>query len=207
MYLNLLQPMLRKNTLYLFCADLRLPTTEDTSILLPKELIRYQQLPFTKKASYLSSRYHIQSALSTLSITSSLYYEGKRPLLKGPHSISITHSNNLLIIGIMEAQSLGIDLQLSPPKDPELLKKKLQLPPTLPVGKLLSHWVLAEATFKCFQHPFNQCLKKPMEIILENNGYYKTYHSPPFAAVSTQAIKHIIMSDPKKHISDWKTEL
>ena len=196
--------MLKLNTLYLYAFNLKeLPTVAPYQ-LTAFETEKIMRLPEDKRKNYQLTRYLLRALLEQHNIPPKnlLFTQLGQPTLSSNNSISISHSENIWLVGIMAAEKLGIDIQIPLPKNMDTLIKKCKIAPSSSVEELISHWVLVEAYCKCTQTPLISTLSQPIhDCIAKNQLHAKYLHSPnPVGIVSSQEIQHIIFKDGKKTI-------
>lgn len=196
--------MIEKNTLYLFIYNCEETCTNTAYPLTPFEHEKSQRISFKKSSTYLKQRQLIRQSLINIQLLPELlnYTPHGKPYLPAPYQISISHSNQWLIVGIIKASILGIDLQIAPPQHPLKLINRFGLA-KMSTHDLLKHWTLAEATAKAYNQKLLYCLYHPKKIIHEQNGYYFSLHNPHFSAVSDIPILHQAIFYPKNHSRLW----
>lgn len=175
------------NPLIVHQFDLQQLPHHKTYLLTPYEADKLSRLNTKNRILYQQTRYLLRDLLSVYNIapTALLYSPEGKPLIESDYSISLSHSQNIWLVGIIKASQLGIDLQISPPKSPDTLIQKCQLPQDTSIEMLMQHWSLAESYYKCTQNPFMSTLKTNILQRLKQEGYDHYYSSnPSFAAVS-----------------------
>ena len=193
MYLNFITSMQNPNTLYLYQYNLSaLPLTTPYQ-LTDYELTKCLRLPQTQQETYRLTRYIIRDVLNQHGISpQQLYYATTgKPLLNSTFSISLSHSESILLIAIMKTEKLGIDVQIPLPKNKQTLLARLNLPGTISDASLLQHWTLIESYCKCMQKPLLSTLSMPIKTLINNENLFMITRAQPFtfSAVSTSTIK------------------
>ena len=193
--------MLKPNTLYLYQLNIKnLPQTPPCKLTL-FETNKLSRLPKHKQSTYQQMRFMIRHILAQHHISNTDFHitESGQPKLLAGKSISLSHSQDIWLIGVMAANSLGIDIQLTQPQNLPALLKRFNLTETLSAETFLSYWTLVEAYCKCTQSPILSTMKTPIETQLSQNNLYHISQSLPqaFSAVSTSPIEDIIYLDEK----------
>lgn len=189
--------MIQPNTVYVFRLKLNnLPDYERTYTLTPYEKAKLQKLDEQKRQQYQHTRYLIRDILRQHEIEpDSLYYlESGKPCLHSPYSISLSHSQNIWLIALMLTNKLGIDIQISPFRSPNLFKKRYQL--SLPERELTAYWAKAEAYAKATETNIFQSLRKNIDLEISQQSLFlwqiPTPH--PITIMASDQINHVIFS-------------
>ena len=197
--------MQNPNTLYLHQYDLSALPHVLPCTLTDYEAEKYLRLPLAKKETYRLIRYILRDILKQHSIPSHhLHYSAKgKPQLNPPFSLSLSHSESVLLIAIMKTAAIGIDVQVPLPRNKSTLLTRFKLPSTTSDSAFLQHWTLTEAYCKCTEKPLLSTLSTPVKSHINNEDLFMITRSQPFtfSAVSTSDIKKIFFV-PQKNILD-----
>jgi len=198
--------MIAKNTLLIYQFSLLNLPQVDNQLLTQFEQRRYQQLSTEKQSTYLTTRNILRHILAQHHIPPvSLDYtpQGKAIIVPpfSNFSLSLTHSQDIWMVGLMETNSLGIDLQIPLPKNPGALRSRCNLKTTTSTQDLMQHWCLCEAYCKLSQTSLWSALRTPIAtVIIEKSLYYYHQSKPNFAAVATTPIHKILFIDGKNQL-------
>lgn len=183
MYLLIFLQM-KKNTAYLYLFDLK--ETKDPN---PCEL-----LPSEKKISrpfYQKSRYLIRQVLKKHAIPSDhfYYHPSKKPDLHGPYSISLSHSQDLFLIALMEAECLGADIQIPTLKNETLFREKYGIEDQ----DLNSLWTKIESYCKATQSSLFRSISSDIDTLIQEKGLFlwQTNDPHPICVVSDTPIEYV----------------
>ena len=198
--------MLTPDSLYIYQFNLMDLPAAKSSALTAFEHNKLTQLTAGAACQYQKTRYILRHLLQHHHIPpDSLTYTDKGKIiltsLPSPIAMSLTHSEQYWYVGLMGATNLGIDLQITAPKNPQLLLKRCQLPLTTSMEDLLKHWCLCEAYCKLKPTSLLAILQHPIQNIMNQQGlYYQYFPDTQFAAVATSPIKDTYFLDGKNQL-------
>lgn len=175
---------------YLYIFNLK--TTEPTS--------EFPLLPYEKKKTsrpyYQKSRNLLKQVLikHDIPVENFHYLPNDAPNLKGSFTISLSHSEDIFVIALMETKKLGVDIQIYPPKNFHSFKNKYGIFQT--IDEFLRHWTLVEAYCKATQSSLFKTLRSHIKPLLTSNNLYSfsTQTPYPIAIVASSPIQNVIIS-------------
>lgn len=176
---------MNNNTAHLYLFDLK------TAQCKPFPLLSTEQ---KNDATYQLSRYLIRYCLADQNIPlDQFHYQGKKPCLQGKTSISLSHSDDIFVIALMNTSAIGADIQIQPLQNPTAFIKRYGLG-RLDEQALLTHWTIVEAYCKATQQSLFQSLHPSIYNKIQEQGlsHWHTKTPYPIAIVAKDLIHEVI---------------
>lgn len=191
---------MKKNELHLYLYPVDNLPTSPSCTLTAYENLKLSGLTHQHKAQYKQSRFLLRKILSAYNSPEIFYHPSGKPDLHSSLTLSISHSRNIWVLGIMNAHSLGIDIELKHPSRLERFAKKYPHLKQESLQHALHEWKMTEAYCKCTQKPLLSTLRNPVlpQIHAESLYTHTTQDQHEIVIVSTEEISTTLYIDNKQ---------